>query len=345
MKYNYQEDPNLGSQIGLQLRRARKIRNLELEEVAEKIGIPPQKLRDMELDEFDPNEIETHLLTKLGDIYQCSASFFLHQDKDFGKDDLPGLIDKAITDAGFHPNLDTRLSIWNYADLCSTGTWIQKDMGILAEMQIPDFEQIAIFKDLSSLNPVAYGKEQAKRIFENVFINEKNIGQINTNEIIQRHNVWTPECSLPHGIRALVVQNPEIGKAVFVNGDRSVLTDSDKQNFHLHGFGYILSNCVQEYDETKIHVISSNFEDNLEENSFSQEFLRNRSFANSFLECMEFKHPYNSKEFEKKMLSLIKQAYYHEEPNTGISRGRAIEIGRAMGMSRDEIMELTYPNR
>ena len=299
-------------QVGLQLQKARNLRNLNLKEVAQALELASNTLIRMEQG-FEEYLDSVFVLEGLAKIYQCQTSFFFSKENNFPINDLASIVNIEIQE--FPHDLETRLLIWQTLLLCKTGLWLEEDLEIEPERKLPYFEDFE--------NSVEAAEFVATSIAQS-FSGEP----LNSNEIIQKYQTWVPECRLPEGIEALIVQHPDIMNAVLVNQDLSI---REKQKLHLQGFAL----CFGNYEEKVVQIIPK-------ENA-NPDLLQTHAkvFANKFMQLGFSPNPI---EFKHKMVGLIKQAYYNKDINRGISRGKAIEIGRDLGFSREEIEELTFPN-
>ena len=246
------------AQFGSRLLAAREQRGFSPKEVANALGLSCADVTGMETGRREASIAE---ITRLAAIYQCSPTFFFSADGELGKDDLPAVVHRELSELDL--TLEFKVALWRLLRLCGVGVALRELLNETIELALPDYDAQRV--DVS--DPVLQGEDAARKERLRLDLGNRPIG--NAAELIGRHGIWTVAADLPKGLSGLLVHHEYVGLAILVNRQ---YPHRRRRFFYLRGFAHAL------FDRSGRTVVMMR-----QERSSDRREIRANAFAAEFL--------------------------------------------------------------
>ena len=246
------------AQFGSRLLAAREQRGFSPKEVANALGLSCADVTGMETGRREASIAE---ITRLAAIYQCSPTFFFSADGELGKDDLPAVVHRELSELDL--TLEFKVALWRLLRLCGVGVALRELLNETIELALPDYDAQRV--DVS--DPVLQGEDAARKERLRLDLGNRPIG--NATELIGRHGIWTVAADLPKGLSGLLVHHEYVGLAILVNRQ---YPHRRRRFFYLRGFAHAL------FDRSGRTVVMMR-----QERSSDRREIRANAFAAEFL--------------------------------------------------------------
>ncbi len=246
------------SQLGSRLQAVREQRGLSLKEVADALGLPCAYVTGLESGRW---EVSVSQITKLAEIYQCSPMVFLSADRELGKDDLPAVVHRELSELDL--TLEFKVALWRLFCLCGDGVALREVLNKTIELELPDYGA----QRVDVPDPVRQGKDAAWKERLRLDFGNRPIGD--AAKLIGRHGIWTVAADLPNGLPGLLVNHPYVGRAILVNRQYPYRR---RRFFYLLGFAHALFDRSGRTVVMMRQARSSNRRE-IRANAFAAEFL------------------------------------------------------------------------
>ena len=214
------------AQFGSQLHAAREQRGLSSKEVADALGLSCADVTGMETGRRKASIAE---ITRLAEIYQCSPTFFFSVSRELGKDDLPAVVHRELSEPDL--TLEIKVALWRLFRLCGNGVALREVLNETIELELPNYGAQRV--DVS--DPVLQGEDAARKERLRLDLGNRPIGD--AARLIGRHGIWTVAVDLPNGLPGLWVNHPYVGLAILVNRQHP---HRRRRFFYLRGFAHAL---------------------------------------------------------------------------------------------------------
>ena len=142
------------AQFGSRLLAAREQRGFSPKEVANALGLSCADVTGMETGRREASIAE---ITRLAAIYQCSPTFFFSADGELGKDDLPAVVHRELSELDL--TLEFKVALWRLLRLCGVGVALRELLNETIELALPDYDAQRV--DVS--DPVLQGEDAARK--------------------------------------------------------------------------------------------------------------------------------------------------------------------------------------
>ena len=246
------------AQFGSRLQAAREQRGFSPKEVADALGLSCADVTGMETSR---REVSIPEITRLAEIYQCSPTFFFSADGELGKDDLPAVVHRELSELDL--TLEIKVALWRLFRLCGVGVALREVLNETIELELPDYGAQRV--DVS--DPVLQGDDAARKERLRLDLGNRPIG--NAAKLIGRYGIWTVAADLPKGLSGLLVNHPYVGLAILVNRQ---YPHRRRRFFYLRGFAHAL------FDRSGRTVVMMR-----QERSSDRREIRANAFAAEFL--------------------------------------------------------------
>ena len=246
------------AQFGSQLHAAREQRGLSPKEVADALGLSCADVTGMETGRRKASIAE---ITRLAEIYQCSPTFFFSASRELGKDDLPAVVHRELSELDL--TLEIKVALWRLFRLCGVGAALREVLNETIELELPNYGAQRV--DVS--DPVLQGEDAARK--ERLRLDLGNRPIKSATELIGCYGIWTAAADLPTGLSGLLVHHEYVGLVILVNRR---YPHRRRRFFYLRGFAHAL------FDRSGRTVVMMR-----QERSSDRREIRANAFAAEFL--------------------------------------------------------------